>query len=506
MISSQVFQSKLPRKILLVMAGILFPVLVLLAFLSLSRVRDLEERRQNREALEIHQASADALRAALGLLRGDASAERDLRNAVKTLDDARSVAEKLEAAEAPVQEGEARATTGLTETLDRAKNALSAVSATAPASAVPAAEAVLQLQGETIALQGKRREEGDRRNRRLLLFSTMAAVLVTFFSLSGTFLFLTRLNGALRNFVESLHAQAVLDFTRHATVASDDEVGQMAKDLNETLVRVKEAIQAIAENARDLTLSSDNLSGVSQELSAGASETASQATVVSAAADEFSRNVQTVSASAEEMGASIKEVAQNANQAAKVALSAVRMADTANTTVDKLGKSSAEIGQVIRVITSIAEQTNLLALNATIEAARAGEAGKGFAVVANEVKDLAKETTKATEDIGRRIEAIQNDTKSAVQIIAQIGKVINQISDIQNAIAGAVEQQSVTTNEIGRNSSEAARGSAEIALNISAVAQAVQSTTTSAAQTRKAAQELAIMAAALQKHVGRFKF
>ena len=119
--------------------------------------------------------------------------------------------------------------------------------------------------------------------------------------------------------------------------------------------------------------------------------------------------------------------------------------------MNKLGESSQEIGNVIKVITSIAQQTNLLALNATIEAARAGEAGKGFAVVANEVKELAKQTAKATEDIGRKIEAIQVDTKGAVAAIEEIGTIINQINDISNSIATAVEEQTVTTNEIGRS-------------------------------------------------------
>ena len=151
-----------------------------------------------------------------------------------------------------------------------------------------------------------------------------------------------------------------------------------------------------------------------------------------------------------------------------------RSPNKTNATVAKLGESSAEIGNVIKVITSIAQQTNLLALNATIEAARAGEAGKGFAVVANEVKELAKQTAKATEDISRKIEAIQNDTKGAVEAIAQIGKIINQINDIQNTIASAVEEQTATTGEISRNVAEAAKGSNEIAQNITGVAQAAQ--------------------------------
>jgi hypothetical protein len=140
--------------------------------------------------------------------------------------------------------------------------------------------------------------------------------------------------------------------------------------------------------------------------------------------------------------------------------------------VAKLGESSQQIGKVIEVITSIAEQTNLLALNATIEAARAGEAGKGFAVVAGEVKELAKETAKATEEIGSRIAAIQEDTSDAVGAIGEIEQVIARIADMQTTIASAVEEQTATTNEIGRNVAEAARGSAEIAENIVSVAQA----------------------------------
>jgi methyl-accepting chemotaxis protein len=183
----------------------------------------------------------------------------------------------------------------------------------------------------------------------------------------------------------------------------------------------------------------------------------------------------------------------------------VGVAETTNHTIAKLGESSLEIGKVIKVITSIAQQTNLLALNATIEAARAGEAGKGFAVVANEVKELAKETAKATEDIGQKIEAIQGDTKGAVQAIGEISGVINQINDISNTIASAVEEQTATTNEIGRNLGDAAKGMNEIARNITGVATAAQSTTQGATDSQKAAKALSEMAAQLQSLVGKFK-
>ena len=175
-------------------------------------------------------------------------------------------------------------------------------------------------------------------------------------------------------------------------------------------------------------------------------------------------------------------------------------------TIAKLGESSQEIGNVIKLITSIAQQTNLLALNATIEAARAGEAGKGFAVVANEVKELAKETTKATEDISQKIAAIQGDTQGAVAAIQEISSVINQINDISNTIASAVEEQTATTNEMGRNVSEAATGAQEIARNMSVVASAAADTTRGAGDTAQAASELSRMAAQMQQLVGQFRY
>lgn len=172
---------------------------------------------------------------------------------------------------------------------------------------------------------------------------------------------------------------------------------------------------------------------------------------------------------------------------------------------DISGESSAEIGQVIKVITSIAQKTDLLALNATVEAARAGEVGAGFAVVANEVKELAKQTATATEDISRKIEAIQTDAKAAVKAIGSITEVIGQVNNISGTIATAVEEQSATTSEMSRNVSEAAKGSGEVAQNIQGVAQAAESTSHGATDSLKAAKSLAEMSTQLRELVGRFK-
>ncbi len=267
---------------------------------------------------------------------------------------------------------------------------------------------------------------------------------------------------------------------------------------------LRELLAALALNATSLGAASEELSAVSRQMSSNADETSAQANVVSAATEQVNRNIQTVATGTEEMSASIREIAKNASEAARVATSAVKVAETTNSVVGKLGESSADIGKMIKVITSIAQQTNLLALNATIEAARAGEAGKGFAVVANEVKELAKETAKATEDISQKIDTIQSDTRAAVVAIGQIGQIITQINEFQNTIASAVEEQTATTNEISRNVSDAARGSGEIAQNITGVARAAQGTSAGAGDTNRAATELSRMAAEMQRLVGQF--
>jgi methyl-accepting chemotaxis protein len=289
-------------------------------------------------------------------------------------------------------------------------------------------------------------------------------------------------------------------------LAKEQQIKDAAEREKQQAEELRTTVASIAGNATALGGSAEELNAVSTEMGANAEETSAQANVVSAAAEQVSKNVQTVATGVEEMSASIREIAGNATQAAKVAQEAVKVAENTNSTITKLGESSSEIGKVIKVITSIAEQTNLLALNATIEAARAGEAGKGFAVVANEVKELAKETAKATEEIGQKIDAIQSDTRSAVEAIGQISQVIDQINDISNTIASAVEEQTATTNEISRNVAEAAKGSGEIAQNITSVAKAAQSTTQGASNTQQAAAELARMAAELQQLVARFKY
>jgi len=301
-------------------------------------------------------------------------------------------------------------------------------------------------------------------------------------------------------------AAAQGDLTQEVAIAGNDVVGQMGSGLGELLDHLCSSVRRIGVEANTLAHASEQLSGVSVRMNSDAQETASQATVVSAASEQVSRNVQTVATGVEEMSASIKEIAKSASDAARVASEAVKVAESTNSTIAKLGGSSQEIGKVIKVITAIAKQTNLLALNATIEAARAGEAGKGFAVVANEVKELAKETAQATEDISQQIEGIQCDTTGAVDAIRQISGVIDQINDISGTIASAVEEQTATTNEISRNVAEAARGTGEIAQNIAMVARAAEGTTAGATETQEAAAGLSRMAGALRQLVGQFNY
>ncbi len=310
--------------------------------------------------------------------------------------------------------------------------------------------------------------------------------------------------GGVRQVRDGLQQMARNDLSARVDIRGHNEVGQMAAALNEAAGSLGEALALVDASAAAVAASSEELSASSAQISASAEETSVQSGVVSGAADEVSRSVATVAAGAEEMSASIREIAQNANEAARVAAGAVTEAESTNATILKLGVSSKEIGDVVRTITSIAEQTNLLALNATIEAARAGEAGKGFAVVANEVKELAQETARATEDIVRRVEAIQADTGGAVAAIGRIGEVIGQINDYQLTIASAVEEQTATTNEMSRSVAEAAGGSTEIAANITGVSAAADSTTQALGQTRVAVGELSRMASDLRTTVGRF--
>ena len=296
------------------------------------------------------------------------------------------------------------------------------------------------------------------------------------------------------------------DLTRRVKQNTGDELGEMGRWFNLFMVKLESLIADVAKSTQGVAGSSENLFTVSHQMGIGAEETSAQADVVAAAAEQVTRNLQTVAAATEEMNASISEISKNASAAAGVAALAVERALVANMTMNRLDVASAEIGEVVKVINSVAQQTKLLALNATIEAARAGDAGKGFAVVANEVKELANETAKATTQISAQIHAIRLGTEGAVEMIAEVGRIIAQLHDISTTIASAVEEQTATTKEIARNVSEAAIGESHVTENITSVAKAAQSTSGGARTTQTAAGELAGMAADLQRIVGVFKY
>jgi methyl-accepting chemotaxis protein len=296
------------------------------------------------------------------------------------------------------------------------------------------------------------------------------------------------------------------DLTQRLPDTGRDELGQVAAAFNRFAARVQDLLVKVAGTGERVEAAAGELTTVGGQLAENAAGTDERAASAAAAAEQISRSVETVSAGAEEMVASIGEIAQSASEAARVSQQAVGATRDADLVVTRLGESSAKIDTVLRLIGAVADQTNLLALNATIEAARAGEAGRGFAVVAAEVKQLAQETARATEDISGRIAAIQGDTQAAVAAIGQIATVIETVSGYSTTIAAATEEQSATTAEMTRSITEAATGSGVVAANVTDVAESAQAASAAAGRAQRTATELGAAAADLRDLLGSFRY
>ena len=304
----------------------------------------------------------------------------------------------------------------------------------------------------------------------------------------------------------TIGAMANGDFTAESQLLMNDEVGDVSVKLNSTQASLRRLVGSAAEVAGEVNSVATEVGQGINDAYDETQEVIAQTKVVAGAAGDVAQSIQTVAAGAEEMGASIREISTNANEAARVANDATEVAKRTNETVAKLGVSSREIGDVVKTITGIAEQTNLLALNATIEAARAGEAGKGFAVVAGEVKDLAQETGKATDEITAKITAIQSDTDGAVAAIERISEIIQQINDYQTTIAAAVEEQTATTNEMSRSVSEAASGSGEITDTIGQYQTLAEDFSDKVVSLHKTSKGLVTSARTMDGYISQFKY
>jgi methyl-accepting chemotaxis protein len=289
-------------------------------------------------------------------------------------------------------------------------------------------------------------------------------------------------------------------------LSREDEVGQMAQALDAALASISQALRTVQKNASELASASKSLQEMGGQLDASSGRTQEQAGSAAAAAEQISRGSQVVASSTAEMEASVKEISRHTSESSRVSSQASESARRADGTIARLSTSSGEIDEVVKLISRIADQTNLLALNATIEAARAGEAGKGFGVVATEVKELARQTAKATEEISRKVEALRQDSKDAVAAVGQIVVLAGEVHQLQTGIASAVEEQAATTSEITRSVNEAANASSGIAQSIGSVAREAMETAQGAQMVRESASTVADVAAALSAELTRFRF
>jgi len=327
------------------------------------------------------------------------------------------------------------------------------------------------------------------------------------------------LNGSVETLLGHMGRFAAGDLRVEVPIERDDAIGRLCRGFNDAVAQLRRLMQAVADDGGALSTSAEELSRISGELLSTARESTERSSRMSATTAVVNDNIQSVASATEQMGASIREIARSSGEAAKVASEAVHAVESANSSIRALGDSSAEIGEVVKGISAIAEQTNLLALNATIEAARAGEAGKGFSVVASEVKDLARQTAEATQDIRGRIERIQATSRESATSIAAIDQVIGKVNQGARAIAGAVGEQRQAIQEIAANLAATSKTVDSVAASVNESTQACEMISSSvgevgndAASTAAGAQETAAsgaqmneLAEGLMRLIGQFK-